>query len=145
MWERIHKWGFFRKGTTVARKLLPNVDEVHELFVAPLSYMWRHNLPEGVTMSVDGVRVPVNSDQGGIRNAESSNNDSSNSSSYRSRMRRRTKSLRVCSRVMTNKTPQRAAARKGVGTTRILPAMRPGGRRKRGSNAGACEQVPKKL
>ena len=74
--DHMHKWGFsFRVGTTVARKLPPNVDEVHQLFVIRLAYLLRHDLPNDVTMLQAGERVPVkmippalcvNADQGGI-------------------------------------------------------------------------------
>lgn len=77
-WMRGHllKWGFsFREGTTEARKLPDNVDKVHDIFVMRMAYTLRRDLPEGVTMLVDGKRVPVkmiphdiavNADQGGI-------------------------------------------------------------------------------
>lgn len=77
MRRQLHKWGLTpRAGTTVARKLPANVDEVHELFIDRLAFLLRHDLPEGVTMVTgEGARVPVtmippdlvlNSDQGGI-------------------------------------------------------------------------------
>jgi len=77
-WVRAHlrEWGYSsRKGTTAARKLPPNVGEVHDTFIQRLAYTVRDNLPEGVTMVVDGVEeevkmIPldlvVNTDQGGI-------------------------------------------------------------------------------
>lgn len=78
-WMRLqlHKWGLTpRAGTTVARKLPPNVEEVHELFIDRLAFLLRHDLPSGVTMVTEGgERVPVtmippelvvNCDQGGI-------------------------------------------------------------------------------
>lgn len=74
--SHMHKWGFsWRAGTTAARKLPPNVEEQHDLFVMRLAYETRRDLPEGCTMLVDGKEVPVdmiprcctgNSDQGGI-------------------------------------------------------------------------------
>jgi hypothetical protein len=77
-WVREHmlKWGFsFRQGTTVARKLPDNVEEVHDLFITRLAYTLRRDLPQGLTMVKDGKEVAVkmippdlcvNSDQGGI-------------------------------------------------------------------------------
>lgn len=62
-WLRSHliKWGFsFRKGTTAARKLPPNVNEVWDLFIQRFAFTIRRDLPEGVTMlSTTGERVPV--------------------------------------------------------------------------------------
>ena len=69
-------WGFsFRAGTTAARKVPPNVEALRTVFQARLALAVRRDLPEGATMVVEGVRVPVemiraelvvNSDQGGI-------------------------------------------------------------------------------
>lgn len=77
MRHQLHKWGLTpRAGTTVARKLPANVDDVHELFIDRLAFLIRHDLPAGVTMLTEaGERVPVtmippelvvNCDQGGI-------------------------------------------------------------------------------
>lgn len=74
--DHMHKWGFsFRVGTTVARKVPPNITDLHELFKMRLAHEVRRDLPFGITMLVDGERVPVtmippdlviNSDQGAI-------------------------------------------------------------------------------
>lgn len=74
MLDHLHKWGFsFRVGTTAARKLPPNVDELHDLLIERLAYETRRDLPE-CTIVVDGKETPltqiprvlvVNSDQGG--------------------------------------------------------------------------------
>ena len=62
-WLRSHliKWGFsFRKATTAARKVPPNVKEVHDIFVQRFAFTIRRDLPEGVTMRTSmGERVPV--------------------------------------------------------------------------------------
>jgi hypothetical protein len=62
-WLRSHMvdWGFaIRKGTTAARKLPPNVEQVHDDYVQRFAFTIGRDLPEDVTMlTPTGERVAV--------------------------------------------------------------------------------------